>query len=158
MQQLVWQLTTAMVIKMMQWLTACPASAPYFGPLCDVWIGLYQPPTAPITANSVLAAITEADYDGYARQEVVWFPTFTQTSGPQIIIGVDQFYAPTDSLSANTITGVFLSTAVSGGVLLGAATLASPGVTLSTPETALVVEPEFSLPYTQTYGGPVVKS
>ena len=158
MQQLVWTLTTAMVIKMMQWLTACPASAPYFGPLCDVWVGLYQPPTVPITPQSVMAAITEATYDGYARQEVVWFPTFQQQSGPQLIVGVDQFYTPTDSLIANTITGVFLTTAVTGGVLLGAAALGSPGVVLSTPDSALVVEPEFSLPYTTTYGGPVVKS
>lgn len=158
MQQLVWTVTTAFLLKVVNWLNACPASAPYFGPLCDVWVGLYQPPTSPITPNSVLANITEANYSGYVRQEVVWFPTFQQQSGPQIIIGVDQFYAPTDSLSANTITGIFLATASTAGILLAAAGLASPGVVLSTPDSALVVEPEFSLPFSQIYGGPVAKS
>lgn len=149
-----WQLTTAFLRLAMSWLDACPASAPYLGPLCDAWMGLYVSPTAPVQQTSTMANITEASYDGYARQEIVWLPTFIALAGPQTIKGTSLWWQPTGGLTPNVITGAFLASAVTGGVLYAGAVAPGTGFPLNGTDTGLMTIPVFQLPFSQIYGGP----
>jgi len=128
------------------------------GALNGIWLGLYQSPTVPITPVTTLAGITEANYDGYSRQQVVWFPPFLSSSGPVLLAAQDAYFTPSDGLSSNLITGVFMADSFYGGGLLAAAALASPGRVLSQVTDALKVQPQFALPAISVYGGPAVVS
>ena len=62
------------------------------------------------------AGITEAAYDGYARQAVVWYPTGIDALGPQDLTAHNMHFAPTDAVAPETVTGVFLSTSATTGM------------------------------------------
>lgn len=153
-----WTVTTLFLLRVMQWLTARGTAPPGAGPLQAVWMGLYQQPTLPINPFSTLANITEANYDGYSRQLVVWFPPWIAAAGPEQLAGQDLFFSPADPNVVNQITGVFLADAFYGGNLLAAAVLPAPGVQLSGPSRAMKVQPQFQLPFTQIYGSPLLVS
>lgn len=123
------------------------------GILEAVWLGLYITPTTPISPQSTLANITEANYDGYARQEVVWYPPYTDFAGPQTLTGVSMNFSPTDATVPNLITGLFLATAGTGGNLLMAQALASPGMPLQMLGESLILLPQFQMSYGPNYGG-----
>lgn len=152
-----WQLTYNLLLALAQAAVEHSAGA-FSGPLYGVWVGLYQTGSAPVTANSQLSSLVEANYDGYSRQQAVWFPPWVSTAGPEILAGQDLWFSPTDSLSSNQIQGVFLASAFYGGLLYAGAPLAAPGRTLSTPADALKVQPQFQLTTLQVYGGPAIVS
>lgn len=152
-----WQVTFLFLFRaLVDLIESVPGS--YKGVLNTAWMGLYQPPTAPIGPSATLAAITEANYDGYARQLVAWFTPIQSSAGPEIVYGQNLVFQPTDSLVPNTITGVFLADAIYGGALLMAAALPFPSIVLAGPQNATVIKPTFQLPTLQIYGGPVVES
>lgn len=152
-----WQATYTFLFRALtDWVEAVGSG--YKGVLDGIYMGLYQTPTTPIVPTSTMANITEANYDGYARQLVTWFPVIQSSSGVEVAYGPNLFFAPTDANVRNTISGVFLVDAVYGGNLLMAAALASPGVTLYGPTNGIVVKPAIQLPTTQVYGGPEVES
>jgi hypothetical protein len=101
-----------------------------------------------------MSALTEANYDGYSRQEVVWYKPYQGTGGPAILQGASLLFAPTDALSSNTIQGIFLSdSAVSGaGDLWAGQVLPAPGIVLQSPLTVLKVLVEIWLTQQQVYG------
>lgn len=150
-----WTVTAAFLAQVLADIIGSGMS-PSGGVLGAAWLGLYIAPTTPITPRSTLANITEATYDGYARQEVVWYAPYTDLSGPQTLTGHTLEYAPSDATVPNVITGLFLASAVTGGTLWMAAAQASPGYPLQMPGQAMIVVPQFQLGYGQVYGGPQV--
>lgn len=153
-----WQVTYLFLFRALTDLVEHVASGPYSGVLDTAWCGLYQTPTTPITANATLANITEANYVGYARQAVTWFPVIQGQAGVEVVYAQNLFYAPTDVTIFNQITGVFLASASYGGDLLMAAALATPGISFNQIGQGLVVKPTFSLTTLQVYGSPDVES
>lgn len=150
-----WIATYAFLSAVMDALTAAAISAFYESVLGKCWVGLYQAPTPAPTPQLLLSGITECNYDGYARQPLVWFRTFLDASGPQIVVAQNMLFAPIDAIVPNTVTGVFVVTASAGGLLYLAAALATP-VNLSGPPYSLVSQPTFQLAFTNNYGGPAV--
>ena len=153
-----WTVTTLFLLRLMQEITRGVVTPGVAGVLNGAWLGLYQQGTNPITPQSTMANIVEANYDGYSRQQIVWFPPWISAGGPELIAAQDLWYSPTDALKPNLITGVFIADAFYGGNLLMAAALAVPGVSLGSPSQALKVQPQFSLPFLQIYGSPAVVS
>lgn len=102
--------------------------------------------------GSTLATQTEATYDGYVRQPIVWFPTDFNPLGQQEIIAANQQFRPTDATVPNTITQIGIVSALTGGSLLLLAALANP-VNLNNPTTMLTVANVFQLSYAGAFGG-----
>lgn len=152
-----WQVTYLFLFRAITDLVEAVASG-YLGVLDTAYMGLYQPPTQPIGPFSTMAQITEATYSGYARQKVTWFNPIQSSSGVEAVYGPNLWFQPTDTLTPNQITGVFLADAIYGGSLLMAAALATPGVQFAGPTNGLSVKPAFQLPAIQIYGGPEVES
>lgn len=153
-----WTLSRIFLGRLMAWLVDLGNSGAPTPPLQIVYLGLYQAPTGTLTPDSVMSAITEANYTGYAREEVVWYPTYIDTTGPQTLEGASSHFAPTGSAVGNVITGVFLADALTGGNLLMSAVLPVPGVPLNGPSTAMTVDAIFQMAYTANYGTPDVTS
>lgn len=153
-----WQVTFAFLFQAITDLVERVASGGYTGVLDTAWCGLYQSPTHPIGPTSTFLNITEANYDGYVRQPVVWFPVIQSSGGPEVVYAQDLFFMPTDALVANLITGAFLCSSQYGGSLWMAAALAAPGVQLSGPQNGIKVQPVFQLPTQLVYGSPIVQS
>lgn len=128
----------------------------YTGPLNGVYLGLYQSPTANLNKSSLMAAITEATYGGYARQPLVWYPPFVDSAGPEAIQAASVNFVPSSSTTPNTITGLFLADALSAGDLLAWYPLPGVGFGMSSPQTAMQVMVPFQLPFTNTYGQPTI--
>jgi hypothetical protein len=150
----VWIVMQYFLLLVQSWLIKFPASAPYDGPLGAVYVGLAIAPTAGITWQSTMANITEANYDGYARQEVVWYPPYLAGGGPATLEGQSLHFAPTDATVPNNIIGVFLADAPTGGHLLAFASWPGTGAPMSNPSQALTVDAFFQLPFQLVYGGP----
>jgi hypothetical protein len=148
-----WQVTTFFLLRVAQQLIHAAAGAGA-GALNAVWMGLAQPPTGALNQYSTLAQITEANYDGYSRQQVVWFPPWISVAGPELLTAQDLWFSPSDALVSNQITWIFLADAFYAGNLLMAAPVPNPGVNLSSPAQALKVQAQFALPFTQIFGKP----
>ena len=65
-----WQLTTIFLLRLAQEMIRAAAGA-QAGVLNGVWIGALPAAHPSINRNSTLDNITEANYDGYSRQQVV---------------------------------------------------------------------------------------
>lgn len=152
-----WQVTSLFLLRLFQALTRGGGAA-QAGPLFNVWLGLYQPPTPPPTQQTLLSGITEANYDGYSRQLIQWFPPWLSSQGPEVLEAQDLWFSPTDALISNLITGCFIADAFYGGNLLMAAPFAIPGITLYGPPAALKVQAAYQQGFGPLYGGPVVQS
>lgn len=150
-----WVATYAFLASVMDALSLVTGSQFYEALMSKLWFGLYQAPTPAPTPGLLMSGITEANYDGYARQALVWFPTFLDAAGPQDLAAQNMHFAPTDALVPNTITGCFIATASSGGLLYLAAALAVP-VALPSPAYGLNSAPVFQLAFTNNYGNPLV--
>lgn len=153
-----WQVTQLFLLRVALALIQKSVNPGVAGPLSGVWCGLYQQGTNPISQQSTMANIIEANYDGYSRQAVNWFPPWISTSGPEQLAAADMWFSPTDALVSNLITGVFIADAFYAGNLLMAAQLAVPGVNLGSPTQAMKVQPVFDLPFLQIYGSPKIVS
>lgn len=150
-----WVATYTFLAAAMNDLIGYDPSSGMSGILRNVYLGLCQVPTAPFAPNSTIASLTEATYDGYARQEISWFPTDVSNLGMQEIIAANLQFRPTDSTVANTINGIFIATALTGGNLL-MGTILARNVALTGPTTSLTVAPVFQLPTAGPFGGALV--
>lgn len=101
-------------------------AGPFSGCLDGVFIGLSVAPTTGLTPSSVLAAIHEATFTGYARQAVVWHPPYIESGGAEAIVSSSTYWTPTDGVTPNTITGMFLADALTNGNLLASEQFAVP--------------------------------
>lgn len=150
-----WVATFAFLSAVMDALAVASVSAFYEAVLGKCYLGLYQAPTPAPTPSLLLSGITEANYDGYARQPLVWFPTFLDVAGPQNMTAQNLHFSPSDAVVPNTITGAFIATTLTGGLLYLAAALPNP-VALPGPAYALNSATVFQLAYTNNYGNPGV--
>lgn len=149
-----WTVTYAFLQALAKALVANSPSGLYQGPLYGIWCGLCQAGTAGFSPQSTMVNVVEANYDGYSRQQVTWFPPFTSQAGPELLAAQDLFFEPTDALLSNQITGVFLVTAFYGGTLYAGAMLPVPGTILGATTNAIKVQPNISFSPLQVYGSP----
>lgn len=151
-----WVVTAYLLNLVMLGLKQHTASGNYDGPLRAAYLGLVKTGSPPWSKTSTIGGIVEADYSGYARQLVVWFPPYIDTQGADALVGASLLYQPTDALAPNQITGGFLADAATAGNLLCGAMLPSPGVGLPDATTGVSFVPRFSLAFNGDFGGLVV--
>lgn len=149
-----WVPTFAFLKAVMQSLMEGPASAGWTAVLEAVYIGLGIAPT-PAPSNAMLMSdITECNYTGYARQPVVWYPTYRTSTGPQVLEGHSLRFQPTDAVTPNQGTVVFVASALTAGTLYLAQAL-NPVINLSDADHGATVDPWFQMSFTAgTYGAP----
>jgi len=148
-----WQVTYAFLMELLA-AAVGHGGAPATGPLFGAWLGLYQQGTPGVQPNSTMANILEANYDGYSRQQIAWFPPFVSSAGPAELAAQDLFFAPTDANVPNMIAGAFMVSAFYGGVLLAGAPTPSGVIPMVGPTSAIKVQPTFQLPPSLIYGSP----
>lgn len=148
-----WQVTLALMLRLAQ-AAVRPGGSATPGPLFGVWLGLSQINSPPWQPTTLMGNVLEANYDGYSRQLVTWFPPWISQGGPEQLAAQDLFFSPSDNLSSNVIGGAFLADAFYGGTLLAGSTIAPPGRVLALTSDALKVQPIFQLPFALIYGAP----
>lgn len=152
-----WQTTTTYLLALLNAAMRGPGAGAA-GPLYQAWVGLFQQGTATPNQGTTLANIVEANYHGYSRQQLTWFPPWIGSAGVVQMAAQDLLFASNDNLSSNLITGVFLASAFYGGTYWMGALLPPPGVFLGNPSQALKVQPVYSQPWTLVYGSPQLLS
>lgn len=87
---------------------------------------LYKAITAPPSPSTVLANITEADYDGYAQKTIAaWLnPYIDPAGGASIQSGTQQFDFVSVPLVTNNVLGFFILNAA--GLLIALGSFAAP--------------------------------
>ena len=153
-----WVVTKYMLALMLSELAEIAGSGSSLGPLAGCYVGLVTAPTPAPTNITKMSDVTEATYTGYARQLVVWYPPFIQAIGPYALEGHSLNFQPVDGETPNVITGVILCDSLTGGNYLCGMTLGAVPVPLPDQTRSLIVDAVFSLPFTQTYGGPDVSN
>lgn len=148
-----WTATIYFLLAILDALSLKTGSQLYEALLSNVFFGLYQAPTPVPTPQLTMGGITEANYTGYARQALVWNPPFLDAAGPADLAALSMFFQPSGVAVGNTITGAFIATASSGGILLLAAALAQP-IALTSPSFGLNASPVIQLPFGINYGTP----
>ncbi len=148
-----WVATYFFLLSVLDALTQASVSAFYESVLGKTYCGLYIAPTPAPTPGLLMSGVTEANYDGYARQPLVWFAPFLDAAGPADAAAQNLHFSPSDAVVPNTITGAFIASTLSGGQLLLAAAFATP-VALPGPLYAVNLAPVFQLAFTGAYGGP----
>lgn len=148
--------TTAFIIKVLAALIDHAIAGPYSGPLDGLYLGLSKNPTPTLNPSQGLASITEANYDGYARQAVVWHGPHSLGTYDQAIISGSLNFVPTGSVVGNQIVGMFLADALTAGNLLLSELLPNGPVFLNTPDNLLALAVNFQL-LTATNFGDVVQ-
>jgi hypothetical protein len=101
------------------------------GPLNAAFLGLYIAPTPNLTPDSPLSAITEASFVGYVRQAVVWGSPYRAADGNECVDAHSLQFRPGDNTKPETITGLLLANAATGGALIASLPLPSPGIPLA---------------------------
>lgn len=96
------------------------------GHLHAVFLGLYVAPTPVPNVNLLMADITEATFTGYARQAIVWGPPYVSQAGYEAMDAGSLHWQSSDAVTPNTITGVFIASAITAGVLLAAMKFDNP--------------------------------
>ncbi len=145
----------ALLTKILAQLIEHAVAGPYSGALDGVFIGLSKPPTGTLTSNSPFTAITEANYDGYARQPIVWRAPYVEIGGAISLQSAQTYWTPTDTLIQNTINGMFVADALTAGNLLASEIFAVPQP-LAGPQNAFSLALIFALGANNNYGGSVI--
>jgi hypothetical protein len=114
------------------------------GTLQTVYLGLFTAGPAWAIGN-VLSQYTEANYAGYARQQIVWGDRGIDANSRPNVIGSALQFQPTGNAPANTIVGAMLCDAVSAGNLLAVGQLTQSKVLGQTTDTLTIV-PRFAIP------------
>jgi hypothetical protein len=131
-------------------------AGPFSGVLDGLYLGLGQIPTGTLSPSDGVSAITEATYDGYARLPITWKGPYTDGAGQQAIQSGAEYFTPTGSTTANTITTMFLADALTAGNLILSEVLPGGPYFLSGPTTALGMAVVFQLPQGSNYGDVVI--
>lgn len=98
----------ALVMSIQMDLAALAAITGAGGDLDGALVGLYKA-GGPPTRETDLSALTEADYNGYAREAVTWdAPSIADDGTPEVLGSLGEF-RPTNNLAPNPeILGAFL--------------------------------------------------
>jgi hypothetical protein len=128
------------------------ASGNYDGPLRGAYLGLCIAPTPAFTELSTISSLTEATYTSYARQAIVWGTTYESAQDLQVIPAGSLVFQPSDAVTPNVITGVFMADAVSAGNLLCGLLFPGGGYPLPNAQSALEIAARFGLDFQGNWG------
>jgi hypothetical protein len=131
-------------------------AGPFSGVLDGVFIGLGQAPTGTIKPSDTLAAITEADFDGYARLALTWKGPYIDPAGAAKIQADGNYFACTDATKPNQITSMFVADALTAGNLLFSEVLPGGPIWMNALGNAFSLSVLFQLPVGVNYGDVVV--
>lgn len=132
------------------------ASGTVIGALHGAFLGLAQFPSTTLNPSQGLSALTEADYNGYARQALTWSGPYTDASGQKAVQSNALYFAPTDALKPNQITMMFVASAVTAGNLLYSEVLPGGPIFLNDATNAFGISSVFQLPNGANYGDSVI--
>jgi hypothetical protein len=133
------------------WIADLGADTTWLG---SASVGLYTNAVAP-TLNTTLANLNEANYDGYARQAAHTFSSvFIDGNGLVTIEAESSIFSPTDTVTANTIYGLFL-TGHDSTKLLAVEPFDTP-IPLVGPLSSITIIPRVGLQPTAPWGFSVV--
>lgn len=138
------QLVAAALASVLSDALRLASQTTYAGTLVGAWLGLYTAGPA-WGINNVLSQYTEANYNGYARQQIVWGDEGVDVTFRPEVFGSALQFQPTGNLVANTIIGTFIASASSGGQLLAVGQLTTSKVLNVTTDTLTIV-PRFAVP------------
>lgn len=138
--------------KLMTQLIDHAVAGPFSGVLDGIFMGLYIAPTPGLTPQSTMNNITEATYTGYARQAVVWHAPYIDPANAESIQAASLIWQPTDGVTPNQITGIFVADANAAGNLLLSSRLPGTGIPLGDATMAFGAALLFQLSYTGDYG------
>lgn len=150
--------TTFFLQKLMAQLIDHAVAGPFSGVLDGIFIGLGQSPTGTLTPSQPLSAITEANYNGYARLPVTWKGPYVDSAGSAKVQADGLYFNPSDSLKPNQITSMFAVDALTAGNLLFSEVLPNGPIWLNGPTNAFSLSVLFQLPNGTNYGDVVVIS
>lgn len=148
--------TTFFLQKLLAQLIDHAVAGPFSGVLDGTYVGLGQTPTGTLQPNQGMSAITEANYDGYARVPVTWKGPYVNPSGSSTIQSDGSYFVPTDSTVQNTITSMFVADALTAGNLLLSMVLPNGPIFMTGPQTAFSLSLLFQLQATNNFGTALV--
>jgi hypothetical protein len=131
-------------------------AGPFSGVLDGTFVGLAQFPSTTLNPSDGLSALTQATYSGYARQPIVWHGPYTDGAGQQAIQSGNLYFQPTDALTPNQITMMFVADALTGGNLLFSEVLPGGPIFLTDATTAFGLSVVFQLPANANFGDAVI--
>lgn len=120
-------------------------------------MGLLKAPFVP-SPTLTLASLTEANYDGYARQ-AIGNPSipFSGTDGNEYVEGLTVQFTASDTITPNTIYGIFLTFGNSTVNLWATDALTNP-FNMNGPSSRLTITPRIGLNPGGNYGLNVISS
>lgn len=131
-------------------------AGPYSGILDGTYVGLGQQPTGTLTPDQGLSAITEADYDGYARLPLTWNGPYQVLSGSGTLQADGSFFKPTGSVVQNQITSMFVADAITAGNLLFSELLPGGTIPMIGVTSGFGLAVIFQLAFGNNYGDVIV--
>jgi hypothetical protein len=148
--------TTFFLEKLLAQLIDHAVSGPYSGVLDGLYLGLGQTPTGTLNPSQGVSAITEATYDGYARQAITWHGPYTDALGAQAVQSAALYFTPTDATIHNSITSMFLADAITAGNLILSEIMPGGPIGMSGPANAFSIAVVFQMASGNDYGDVVV--
>lgn len=120
-------------------------------------LGLIAAPFTP-SKNLTLAGLTEASFSGYARKSI-GTPSigFTGGDGNEYVEGVTVQFMPSDTITPNTIYGIFLTFGNDSSKLWGSDALPAP-VSLAGPQNQITITPRIGLNPGGNFGANVISN
>lgn len=138
------QLTRAGLQKLLADALAEVVAGNYDGLLADAHLGLFKD-GPPFAEEHVLATMTECDYDGYARQPIVFAAPGLSPANRPAVHGGGLLFSPTGAVTPNDVKGVLLTDALAAGNLYGLGYFAAP-VTFNGTEDDMTIVPIIEIP------------
>lgn len=127
--------------RLRTFIAGLAAVGPPAGPLNGAKVRLFKNDISP-GPDTVLANLVTADYGGYADSPaVVWSAGDTDFDDRAVLVGASQNFAPTDSVTPNTIYGYCIMDSTSTNLLF--AERFPNSVDLTSPADILVIVPMF---------------
>lgn len=148
--------TTFFLNKLLAQLIDHAIAGPYSGVLDGLYLGLAQFPSSTLNPAQGLSALTEATYTGYARQAITWRGPYTRGVDTQTIQSDALYFTPTDAITPNQITMMFLADALTDGNLILSEVLPGGPIFLNGPENAFGISAVFEIPTDANYGDAVI--
>jgi hypothetical protein len=128
----------------------------FSGPLYQPYIGLVTGTFNP-SKDTALSAVTEANYTGYARQQIAtWGAPYISQDGSAAVDGAPLQFQPSGTIvTTNLISGWFLADAVSTGNYL-AGEVISPPVPLQVLTDSLTIVAKIEAPSSAGLGSGLI--
>lgn len=142
--------------KLLSQLVDHAVAGPFSGVLDGTFIGLGQQPTGQLNPDAGLSAITEANYDGYARLPLTWRGPYRVISGSAKLQADNVFFQATGAVVANQITSMFVADALTAGNLLFSEVLPGGIIPMTGPTSAFGLAVLFQMAFGADLGDVVV--